>query len=165
MPTFLSGGKPIRLDAHLPATPGPHPALLLLHGSGGNIAFWLDRIAPFLSALGAAIFAPHYFDRTGTARADAATLQDGIHVPLWLETVGDALAHIAALPDVDPGRIALVGVSLGAFLSLALATRPALPIKLVVDLSGGLVPPYEAGATSAFPQRSSSTARRTPSSP
>ncbi len=151
MPTFPSGGKPIRLDAHLPATTGPHPALLLLHGSGGNIGFWLDRIAPYLSRLGVALFAPHYFDRTGTTRADPATLQDGIHVPLWLETVQDALAHIAAQPNIDPNRIALVGISLGAFLSLALATRPSLPIRAVVDLSGGLVPPYEALATPSFP--------------
>ncbi len=150
MSTFLSGGVTIRLQSYHPATPGPHPALILFHGSGGNIDHWLHYIAPAINAMGIALFAVHYFDRTQTTRADPALLQDGIHVPLWLATAKDALAHIAALPSIDPRRIALIGISLGAFLSLALATE-AKPIRAVIDISGGLAEPWFSQATSAFP--------------
>ncbi len=151
METFLSGGVPIRLHVTRPATPGPHPAIVLLHGSGGGVSFWLDRIAPMLSRLGVLVYAVHYFDRTGTDRATPAMLTDGSHVPLWLATVRDAVIHIRSQPGVDPRRIALVGVSLGAFLSLALGCAPNHGIRAIVDISGGLVPPYEAQANLSFP--------------
>jgi carboxymethylenebutenolidase len=156
--TFSSGGTTIRMEAHAApaASSEQRPALLLLHGAGGNTAFWLDRLAPHLNAAGVSLFAPHYFDRTGTDRADFATIGDGVHVPQWLDTIATAYAVVASRPGVDPQRIALVGVSLGAYLSLALAaTRSAaatLPsIRCIVELSGGLVEPYASQATSSFP--------------
>ena len=154
-----SGGHPIRLEAYYPGTPGPHPAILLLHGSGGNTGFWLDRMAPAVTRMGVALVSVHYFDRTNTVRADATLLQDGIHVPLWLEAVRDTLTHLTTDPAIDAHRIALLGVSLGAFLALALAAGPnpgqqappTPPIRAIVEISGGLVPPYAPRATSAFP--------------
>ena len=146
----MSAGKAVRIDGAEPATTGAHPALVLLHGAGGNTDFWLERIAPLVARLGVAVYAVHYFDRTGTTRADPAMLSDGKHVPLWMEAVRDALKAIAARPGVDANRVALVGISLGAFLSLALAAE-GLRIKAIVEISGGLVPPYEALASRAFP--------------
>ena len=152
---FPAGGKSIRLDSHIPKDASgatPAPAILFVHGSGGNTHLWLEGLTPLLAPAGIAAFAVHYFDRTGTTRADLLTITDGVHVPLWLDTIHQALLHIAKDPRIDPTRIALVGVSLGAFLSLALATFPAPPaIKALIDISGGLVPPYNANATSAFP--------------
>ena len=148
--TFASRGATIRMHHTEPAKPGLHPAIVLLHGAGGNTTFWLDRIAPVVGQFGVALYAPHYFDRTGTQYADPATILDGIHVPLWLETLADALAYVRSRPGVDPARIALLGISLGAFLSLAhAATNPG--IRAIVEISGGLVEPYASLATSAFP--------------
>ncbi len=152
MITFTSGGKAIGLDHREPAGTGPFPAILLLHGAGGNISFWLDRIAPFIGGLGVALYAVHYFDRTDTVRADPATITDGYHVPLWLDTVSDALEAIAARPAINPRRIALLGISLGAFLSLAHATLPdRRRVRAIVEVSGGLVAPYFDSATATFP--------------
>ena len=149
--TYVSNGRSIRLDTALPEAPGRHPAIVLLHGSGGNIGFWLDRIAPFITRLNVAIFAVHYFDSTDTTRAEPAQLTDGIHVPIWLQTARDGLAHIGTLPGVDASRIALLGISLGAFMSLVLGTEPALKLKAIVDVSGGLIGPWSTQATAAFP--------------
>jgi predicted esterase len=151
MPTFLSGDKRIHIDQHEPNTPGQHPALLLLHGSGGNIGFWADQIAPYVTGRNISLYAVHYFESTGTVRADYDTIIDGVHFPKWLATVADALAWMRTQPGVDPNRIALIGVSLGAFLALSLATDPATNIRAIVELSGGLPDPYAANATSAFP--------------
>jgi len=156
MLTFQSGGRSVRLAAYeplsAPSRSKPVPAILLLHGAGGNVDFWLGRVAPLVNRAGVAVYAAHYFDRTGTERASPAHLADGIHVPQWLGTAGDALTVIAARPTVDRERIALLGISLGAFLSLALGTQlPAGTIRAIVEISGGLVPPFEHAATSAFP--------------
>jgi carboxymethylenebutenolidase len=150
MPSFLSGGVPIRVQSYKPDTRGPYPTLIFFHGAGGNVDHWLHYIAPAINAMGVALFAVHYFDRTKTQRADPALIQDGIHFPLWLATASDALSHIATMPDIDARRIALIGISLGAFLSLALATE-AKPIRAVIDVSGGLAEPWSTRATSAFP--------------
>lgn len=140
---------------HEPVTSSLHPAIVLLHGAGGNIGFWFDRLTPALASAGVALYAPHYFDRTGTVRADPATIADGIHVPRWLSTVDDAIAFAASRPNVDPARVALVGISLGAFLSLALAAQlsgsDSGRIRAIVELSGGLVEPYNSQATASFP--------------
>ncbi|SNS45946.1 Dienelactone hydrolase [Granulicella rosea] len=151
MQTFTSGNTAIRLRQSEPASATPRPAILLLHGAGGNVDQWFDRLAPPLAAAGIALYAPHYFDRTATAFADTATILDGEHVPLWLETVRDTLTYISERPAADPSRIALLGISLGAFISLALGTEAAQPIKAIVELSGGLVSPWDARVTPNFP--------------
>ncbi len=162
---FASHGHSIRLSAQELAVSnsdgagGKRPAILLLHGSGGNVELWSTQLGAILQGAGVHLYAPHYFERTGTLRADENTLCDGIHVPQWLQTVDDALAYVASRPAVDPKRIIVIGISLGAFLGLALAatlsasTDPAKAARLraVVDISGGLVPPYEAVATRRFP--------------
>ena len=166
--SFFAAGKSIRMEAYdapeasakaAGASPAGVPAILLLHGAGGRMSFWLDRLAPQVLSAGVALYAPHYFDRTDTQYADLAVIADGVHVPQWLETIQAALQWVGARPGVDPQRIALVGISLGSFLSLSLAAMnsaapdPALrtAIRCVVDLSGGLPEPHSAAATRDFP--------------
>jgi carboxymethylenebutenolidase len=158
--SFYDGSKNIRVECHEPSRGSKRvPAIILAHGSGGETSFWIDRLAPYLNSAGVALYAPHYFDKTNTVRADLATITDGIHVPQWLTTLSAALDWVAARPAVDPSRIALVGVSLGSFLSLGLAAqRSNSPeatvrnsIRCLVDISGGLVDPYAAQATRDFP--------------
>ena len=161
---FLSGAKPIRMHAQELVTlkeswRGRGPALLLLHGSGGHVDSWAARLGPFLHEAGIGLYAPHYFDRTGTVRADLALLTDGVHVPQWIEAVDDALRFVASRPGVDPEQIVVAGISLGAFLALALAAQLSASndpqerrrIRALLDVSGGLVPPYEAMATEHMP--------------
>lgn len=151
MASFVSGGVPVRIDQQEPAAAGKHPAILLLHGSGGNVGFWFERIAPQLGRLNLGLYAAHYFDRTKTIRADRETILDGYHFPTWLGTISDALRYIRSRPGVDPNRVALLGISLGAFLSLALATDAAARIRAVVEISGGMPEPSAAAVTAAYP--------------
>jgi predicted esterase len=148
---FTSNGNPVTLESFIPASDKPIPAVLILHGSGGNTGFWLERIAPFTKHLNLALFAVHYLEATGDLRAQPSQLTDGIHVPLWLEAARQALLLIAENSAVDVKRIALLGISLGAFMSLSLATDLTLPIASIIDISGGLVPPWDAKVTSDFP--------------
>lgn len=151
MASFVSGGVPIRVDQQEPGAPGRHPAILLLHGSGGNVSFWFERIAPELGRLNLGLYAAHYFDRTGTIRADRETILDGHHFPAWIATIGDALTYVRSRPGVDPRRVALLGISLGAFLALALAADIAAGVRTVVEISGGMPEPAIPNITQAFP--------------
>ena len=136
-----------------------HAALVLLHGAGGNLDFWTSRFGPFLQQAGVALYAPHYFDRTGTVRADFATIRDGVHTPQWLATIDESLRFVAARPGVDPQRIVLAGISLGAFLGLGFAAQLSASsatddrrrLRGLMEISGGLVEPYASQATAHFP--------------
>lgn len=132
---YQSGGKPIRLDACLPElTHAGLPGVIALHGAGGGVS-GMERYAALLAAQGFAVYILHYFDRTGTTSADKPTIMRNF--PLWMKTLWDAISFVETQPQVDASRIALLGFSLGAYLSLAnSAIDPR--VKAVVEFFGGM---------------------------
>ncbi len=54
-----------------------------------------------------------------------------------METVRDALTYAGGLPHVDAERLGLLGVSLGAYLALAVAAQDER-VRAVVEWFGGL---------------------------
>ena len=150
MPSFASGARTIQIDQHEPAGASQSPALLLLHGAGGDVGFWFNRFAPPLARFGVSVYAPHYFNSTGTNRATMTQIVDGHHVPIWLAAARDAIGYIAARPAVDTRRIAVLGISLGGYLAVALAaTDPRL--RAAIELSGGMPPGFEGHLSPATP--------------
>jgi carboxymethylenebutenolidase len=57
--------------------------------------------------------------------------------PLWMKTLWDAISFVAEQSRVDSERIALLGFSLGGYLSLANSTIDGR-IKVVVEFFGGM---------------------------
>ncbi len=132
---FESVGKSIRVDAYVPqASGGSLPAVIALYGSGGNVA-GMERYAGVLASKGFAVYLLHYFDRTGTQYADKQIIFRNF--PLWMKTLWDAISFVEKQPQVDALRIALLGFSLGAFLSLANSSIDPR-VKIVVEFFGGL---------------------------
>jgi dienelactone hydrolase len=132
---FESGGKSIRMDAYLPDnSSAPLPAVIALYGAGGNVS-GMERYAGVLAAQGFAVYLLHYFDRTGTEFADKQIIFRNF--PLWMKTLWDAISFVEKRPQVDAGRIALLGFSLGAYLSLATSAIDPR-IKIVVEFFGGM---------------------------
>jgi len=132
---FESGGKSIRLDAHLPENPStPLPAVIALYGAGGNVS-GMEQYAGVLAAQGFAVYLLHYFDRTGTEFADKQIIFRNF--PLWMKTLWDAISFVEKRPQVDAQRIALLGFSLGAYLSLATSAIDPR-VKIVVEFFGGM---------------------------
>jgi len=91
--------------------------------------------ASLLASRGFAVYVLHYFDRTGTTSADKQAIFTNF--PVWMKTLWDAVSHVERRPEVDPKRIALLGFSLGAYLSLSDAAIDSR-ICAVVDFFGGL---------------------------
>jgi carboxymethylenebutenolidase len=133
--TFESGGKPIRVDAYLPATNGnAPPAVVALHGAGGDVQ-GMNTWAALLAEQGFAVYLLHYFDRTDTQSADKPTIFRNF--PIWMKTLWDAVSFVERQPGIDPKRIALLGFSLGAYLSLANSSIDNR-VQVVVEFFGGL---------------------------
>ena len=131
----------------LPNGPGPHPAVVLVHGSGAqdrNEA--LGPLQPFrdlaggLAARGLAVL--RYDKRTKVYGADFAAHPGAPTV--WDETIDDAVAAVALLrtvPQIDPRRIFVLGHSLGGFLAPRIAT--ADPDLAGLIIMAGLTRPFE----------------------
>lgn len=122
--TFRGGSNdPVPALLSVPAMPAPgkRPAVLLLHGLGGD-KNQLQALAMMLNGKGVitlAIDAAGHGERPkvggkGIGEQDLAGMRT-----VAAQTVQDlrrALDYLAARPDVDPKRIGFVGVSLGGIL-------------------------------------------------
>jgi pimeloyl-ACP methyl ester carboxylesterase len=123
----------------LPAGPGPWPAVLLLPGSGPLDRDSDARRAPLgitralAEALAAAGIASYRYDKRGVGASPGDWRRPG----LWdgADDARAALRQLAARPEVDPGRLVLVGHSEGAILAAAVAADSDVPLAGVVLLS------------------------------
>jgi predicted dienelactone hydrolase len=98
--------------------PGPHPLVVLVHGSGGNIEN-LGWLAEGLVAQGAIVVGVNH---PGATSGDSSPRQ----LPYILHRTLDVAALLATLradptfgPALDPGQISLLGFSLGGATALA----------------------------------------------
>lgn len=115
----VTGGKIVG-TLFVPTTAGPHPAVVVLPGSEGGVP---EGQAALLASHGFAALALAYFGVEGLP----AQL---VEIPL--EYARGALDWLAAQPEVDGGRIAVMGGSKGAELALLLAATYPDAVRAVV---------------------------------
>lgn len=147
--TFKSDDKEISSELFEPVKPGTYPIIILLYGSGGMDVGgpMFQAAAQSLAHQGFVVYLPHYFDKTGTRFAKFE--DDQKYFATWLKTVADAIDYATRQPNVDARRLGLAGFSLGAYLSLALASVDR-DVKAVVEYFGGL-PEFFAGHMETMP--------------
>ena len=144
--SFVGGAPDVELAGTLtlPSGPGPHPALVLMSGSGGqdrDSAFPgvtglkpFELIADALTEAGVAVL--RYDDR-GIGRSS------GVHAEGTLEDfAADAAAaidYLSSRDDIDPERIGILGHSEGgAYASILGASDPR--VSFIVSLAGPAIP-------------------------
>lgn len=147
---YSSGDASIQIDQHVPGAAGRHPALVVLHGSGGAAHYWMERFGPALRDAGVALFAPHYFDKMAIERGRPSVALDERHFTAWLAAIRDAVTHVAVQPFVNRECIGVLGISLGAFLAVALGIEDAR-VRAVVELSGGVPRGWETRMSPRMP--------------
>lgn len=135
MQSFSSGGVPIAVEWYeAEGQRGRAPGVLLLHGADGlTFGDGYRLAARFLTSAGYHVGFVHYLDRTAEQRVGYGRLRQNF--PLWLMTVADAIGWLGQRPEVDPERIGIVGISLGAALALETASRDRR-VKAIVDYFG-----------------------------
>jgi acetyl esterase/lipase len=106
-------GVPLKLDAYVPGSPGPHPGVILIHGGGFRVGdrTWETYLATALVDAGFAAFSIDY--RLAPEFSFPAAVDDVLTAVAWVR------AH-ATEYGVDPGRIGAIGESAGAHLAAML---------------------------------------------
>ena len=107
---FPSGGVRCAAWLTVPPTPGPHPAVVLVHGLGATHDMMLRQYEQHFAAAGIATLA---FDYRCTGASDGQPRQH-ISIPEQSADVGAALDSLKSRPEVDSTRLGLWGTSLGA---------------------------------------------------
>src|SRR6185436_1824104 len=116
-------------DFDLPAGPGPHPAIVPLHGAsdGSKDNFLFRHLAMTLPPRGIAVAR---FDRRG----------DDVPLDLQVEDAMRVVDGLAERPDIDAERVGLWGFSQGAWVAPLAASRSTKVRFLVLLASTGVTP-------------------------
>lgn len=124
----------IRATLTLPekAAAQKRPAIVILHHAGGWRAGTTAQYASYLASQGFVTLEPRMFDGDGE-REDSYR-----HMP----TVFGSLAYLAKRPDVDDKKIALMGLSYGAVLSLFAGTSWARTKYPLGELRYAAIAPF-----------------------
>jgi dienelactone hydrolase len=131
--TFADGN--VRLAGTLlePQTPGPHPAVLFLHGSGPESRWANAWLAHQFAEAG---FAALIFDKRGVGQSTGDWKTVGFDA-----LADDALAGLAFLraqPGVDAARVGIYGHSQGATFSPMVAARDGHLAFVIASAATGL---------------------------
>ncbi len=109
-------------DLYLPAGPGPHPVILLIHGGCWRDRFDLAPLGPLAAALRAEGYAVYSLEyrRLGASGGWPMTFVD-------VAAGADHLREVAEQYNLNLDQVVALGHSAGGHLALWLAARPGLP--------------------------------------
>ena len=154
--SFKSGDETLAGDLVLPATPGPHPAILAVAGTGSQNRYG-DMVLPngtvrphgryiwISNRLAQAGIASLYWDKRGVGQSTGGGRNPGdppqdrdayTSVMTDVQDAESALNFLAEQPEIHSDRIAVMGRSAGVYFTCLLAARSNLPAAYI--LTGGL---------------------------
>lgn len=102
----------------LPPGPGPHPAVVMVSGSGGETRRIPRQVGDLLAYHGVAVLVA---DKRGTGGSGGSW--NGLSHAAWATDVEAQLDFLGALPEIDAGRIGLLGNSEGGYVVPVVAAR------------------------------------------
>ncbi len=139
--TITNGAIKLAGTLTVPPTPGRHPAVVLITGSGPEnrdeevFGFPVFRVlADHLTRQGIAVLR---CDDRGVGGSNGSTAQS-TSVDFATDVIAD-LAFLRARPDIDPKRIGLIGHSEGGLIAPMAAVRSS-DVAFIVLMSGPAVP-------------------------
>lgn len=131
------GPRPLRATVWRPATAGPHPVVLLSHGTGGSAG----SLAWLAEALRASGFLVAAVDHHGNTSAEDYLVEGFVFGWERARDLSVLLDHVVAVDDVDPGRVGAAGFSLGGYTVMALLGARVDPRAVRAVFDGTLPAP------------------------
>jgi len=130
---WRNGHVSIEGTLHLPKGEGPHPLLVLVGGSGPNTRQWGPGWAHVLAGRGVGVLA---YDKRGSGASEGGSPRDPF-AALGSDIVA-GIDSLAARPDIDTDRLALLGFSEGAWVAPAAAAMADRVDALVLVSGAGV---------------------------
>lgn len=125
----------------VPNGPGPFPAVVLSHGSGGNAQFIANEVGRTMVTWGFVCIAVDYTHAVDVPRGAPGNSSEKGASRANVQRAHMTRELLRRIPYVDNGRVAAHGHSLGAYLQVAwLATFPR-DVQVASHTGGGVRPP------------------------
>ncbi len=118
-----------------PKTPGPHPGIVLIHGSGDPPRWWLEHYADFFARQGLVTL---FFDKRGTGESEGDWHSVGFE-PLARDGLAGGIHFLQSRDDVDPERVGFWGISQAGWI-MPLAASLSDDVAFILVTSGATVP-------------------------
>lgn len=131
--TFASGPTTLSGELILPPTPGRHPAILFLHGSGPEGRWGARYLARKFASRG---FVALIYDKRGVGASKGDWQTSGFE-----DLADDAAAGLrllAAQPEVDAARLGIYGHSQGGTITPLVANRAGNVAFLIASAASGI---------------------------
>jgi dienelactone hydrolase len=123
----------------MPSTPGPHPAIVLLHGSGPLTRYSFGPYPRFFASLGLAVL---IYDKRGAGSSTGTFFPRTAFYPQhYLRDAVAAVRFLKARNDIDSRQIGVWGTSEGGMLTTQLAAVES--VAFAIDTSGFMMPLWE----------------------
>ena len=105
---------------YVPPEPGPHPVLILMHGGPASQArpTFNPVLQYWVNEMGIAVIAPNVRGSTGYGRSFQRLDNGGLREDS-VRDVGALLDWIAEQPELDAGRVGIIGGSYGGYMVMA----------------------------------------------
>lgn len=138
--TFSNGEVQLSGTLFVPTGPGPHPAAVMIHGSGDSDRdnLWYLQIAHHLASRQIAVLLP---DKRGCGLSSGEWRLAGFE-----DFAADTEAGIEWMRSqsrIDPAPVGLVGISQGGSWIAPMAAAERTDLSFVVSLSGAAVTPNQ----------------------
>jgi pimeloyl-ACP methyl ester carboxylesterase len=132
--TFKNGDITLAGVLVTPKSAGPHPAIVMLHGSGDNFRAWYTYPADYFARLG---FSVLYFDKRGNGKSTGDWHDVGFES---LAEDGIAGVHfLQSRPEIDKKRVGMWGISQAGWI-MTYAAWKSPDVAFVISISGGSIP-------------------------
>lgn len=128
---FRNGDVTLAGTLVTPATAGPHPAVVRLHGRGKSTRNDFRGLARIMAQRGIASL---IYDKRGAGASTGDHDKSGMY-----DFAGDALAaleFLATRPEIDRQQIGLHGNSAGGWVAAIVANRTKVPLAFIINNVG-----------------------------
>ncbi len=135
---FRSGNATLAGTLSVPATPGKHPAVAMVHGSGFTTRVDAAVMASYFVTRGLAVLT---YDKRGTGLSGGSYPGEAptkYSVNTYARDAEAAVRFLAAQPEVDTARVGLAGSSQAGWI-MPFAASHSAAVRFVVAFSGPTV--------------------------